>query len=212
MFEDIQITHLDSPAGAMFALAVVNLALMVWLKHGFPREWRLAGWALLDVRRIWQRSADEAPRTGGVIIAHIQGGIALATISYACLDNAIQGFALGAVIVVVRLIAVQVFGRFTLLELLVKESADIDRHLRTWMAGSVSVIAIVLSLRSQLNEDVGCNLLLSAWMVWSLFRFWRVFQTSINRLSRYSFAIVYLCSLEIIPTAFIIRLVISSLS
>jgi hypothetical protein len=188
----------------------VNLGLIVWLKHGFPREWRLAGWALLNVRRIWQRSADEAPRTGGVIIAHIQGVIALATISYACLNNVLQGFALGAIIVFVRLFTVQVLSRFNKLGLLIKESTDIDRHLRTWMAASVSVIAIFLSLRSQWHSDVGCNLLLSTWIFWSCFRLWRVFQTSIKRLSRYSFAFVYLCGLEILPTVFIILLVINS--
>jgi hypothetical protein len=210
MFEDIEILHLDAPISTMFALAIVNLGLIVWLKHGFPREWRLAGWALLNVRRIWQRSADEAPRTGGVIIAHIQGVIALATISYACLNNVLQGFALGAIIVFVRLFTVQVLSRFKNLRLLIKESTDIDRHLRTWMAASVSVIAIFLSLRSQWNSDVGCNLLLSTWIFWSGFRLWRVFQTSIKRLSRYSFAFVYLCALEILPTVLIIRLVINS--
>lgn len=210
MFEDIEILHLDAPISTMFALAIVNLGLIVWLKHGFPREWRLAGWALLNVRRIWQRSADEAPRTGGVIIAHIQGVIALATISYACLNNVLQGFALGAIIVFVRLFTVQVLSRFNKLGLLIKESTDIDRHLRTWMAASVSVIAIFLSLRSQWHSDVGCNLLLSTWIFWSCFRLWRVFQTSIKRLSRYSFAFVYLCALEILPTVLIIRLVINS--
>lgn len=210
MFEDIEILHLDAPIITMFALAIVNLVLLVWLKHGFPREWRLAGWALLDVRRIWQRSADEAPRTGGVIIAHIQGVIALATISYACLNNVLQGFALGTIIVFVRLFTVEVLSRFNKIELLIKESTDLDRHLRTWLAASVSVIAIFLSLRSQWHSDMGCNLLLSTWIFWSCFRLWRVFQTSIKRLSRYSFAFVYLCGLEILPTVFIILLVINS--
>jgi hypothetical protein len=207
MFEDIEILHLDAPIATMFALAIVNLGLIVWLKHGFPREWSLAGWALLNVRRIWQRSADEAPRTGGVIIAHLQGVIALATISYACLNNVLQGFALGAIIVFVRLFTVQVLSRFENLRLLIKESTDIDRHLRTWMAASVSVIAIFISLW---NSDVGCNLLLSTWIFWSCLRLWRVFQTSIKRLSSYSFAFVYLCGLEILPTVFIILLVINS--
>jgi len=183
MFEDIEILHLDAPNTTMFALAIVNLGLIVWLKHGFPREWRLAGWAFLNVRRIWQRSADEAPRT-----------------------------VLGVLIVFVRLFTVGVLSRFKKLELVIKESTDIDRHLRTWMAASVSVIAILLSLLSPLNTDVGCNLLLSTWLFWSFFRIWRVFQTSINRISRYSFAFVYLCSLEILPTLFIILVVIDSLS
>ena len=212
MFEDIEILHLDAPNTTMFALAIVNLGLIVWLKHGFPREWRLAGWAFLNVRRIWQRSADEAPRTGGVIIAHFQGILALATISYACINNFLQGFVLGVLIVFVRLFTVGVLSRFKKLELVIKESTDIDRHLRTWMAASVSVIAILLSLLSPLNTDVGCNLLLSTWLFWSFFRIWRVFQTSINRISRYSFAFVYLCSLEILPTLFIILVVIDSLS
>ena len=144
MFEDIEILHLDAPISILFALGIVNLGLIVWLKHGFPREWRLAGWALLNVRRIWQRSADEATRTSGVIIAHLQGVIALSTISYACLNNVLQGFALGTLIVFVRLFTVQVLSRFKKLELVIKESTDIDRHLRTWMAASVSVIAIFL--------------------------------------------------------------------
>jgi hypothetical protein len=49
MFEDIEILHLDAPIITMFALAIVNLGLLVWLKHGFPREWRLAGWAGKEV-------------------------------------------------------------------------------------------------------------------------------------------------------------------
>ena len=212
MFEDIEILHLDAPIGPLFALAIVNFGLHVWLKHGFPREWRMAGWALLNIRRIWQRSADEAPRTGGVIIAHIQGVVALSTISYVCLNNVFKGFALGVLIVFVRLITVQVLSRFKKLEVIIKETTDIDRHLRTWMAASVSVIAIFLSLRSQWNADVGCNLLLFTWLFWSIFRLWRVFQTSIKRLNRYSFAIAYLCSLEILPTVFVILVVIDSLS
>jgi hypothetical protein len=211
MFEDIEITHLDAPINTLFALAVVNLGLIVWLKHGFPREWKLAEWALIDIRRIWQRGADEAPRTGGVIIAHIQGIIALATISFACLNNVLQGVVLGTVIVFVRLVTVLALRKFEKLELLIKESTDIDRHLRTWLATSISVIALFLSLRSQWNSDVGCHLLLSTWAFWSFFRLWRVFQTSMKRLSEFLFAFVYLCSLEILPTVFIIQLVINSL-
>ena len=212
MFEAIEIVHLDAPISAMFALAIINLGLIVWMKHRFPREWRLAGWAFQNIRRIWQRGADETPRTGGVIVAHIQGVIALAIISLGCIDNLLPGLVLGVIIVMVRLSSVEIFRRFKKLQLLIKETTDIDRHLRTWMAASVSLIAIVLALRPQFNTEVGTYLLLFTWMFWSLFRFLRVFQTSVKRLSRFSLAIMYLCALEIFPTVFIIRLVIASLS
>ena len=212
MFEAIEIVHLDAPISAMFALAIINLGLIVWMKHRFPREWRLAGWAFQKIRRIWQRGADETPRTGGVIVAHIQGVIALAIISLGCIDNLLPGLVLGVIIVMVRLSSVEIFRRFKKLELLIKETTDIDRHLRTWMAASVSLIAIVLALRPQFNTEVGTYLLLFTWMFWSLFRFLRVFQTSLKRLSRFSLAIMYLCALEIFPAVFIIRIVIASLS
>ena len=112
MFEAIEIVHLDAPISAMFALAIINLGLIVWMKHRFPREWRLAGWAFQNIRRIWQRGADETPRTGGVIVAHIQGVIALAIISLGCIDNLLPGLVLGVIIVMVRLSSVEIFRRF----------------------------------------------------------------------------------------------------
>lgn len=221
MYKGIEINQLDTPLHVLFSLSLVIGILLIWLRHGFPREWRLAGWALTDVRRIWQRSADEAPRTGGVIISHLLGIIAVTTILLGCVTaleinmpaykTLALGSAIGTVTLSYRLFTQWILCFFSRTYLISKDQIDIDRHLRTWMAATVGALAIVFSLLPQLLMLLGSEVLLLTWGGWTVVRFWRVFQTSKRRLSHFWWRIVYLCALEILPVFFIIQFIMNIL-
>ena len=221
MYEGIEINHLDTPLHVLFSLSLVIGILLIWLRHGFPREWRLAGWVISDVRRIWQRSADEAPRTGGVIIAHLLGIMAVTTIALG-VATALEinvpayktlaiGSALGAVTLSYRLLSQWVLGLVPRTKLISKDQIDIDRHLRTWLSAIVGALAIVFSLLPQLLAILGADVFILTWGGWTLFRLLRVFQTSKRGLPHFWWRIVYLCALEILPVAIVIQFIMSIL-
>jgi len=221
MYESIEINHLDTPLIVLFSLSLATGLLLMWLRHGFPREWRLAGWVLNDVRRIWQRSAEEAPRTGGVIIAHLLGIIAVTTISLGCV-TALEinlptyktlaiGSALGTVTLSYRLLIKWVLACFFRTKLIAKDQIDTDRHLRTWMSATVGALALVFSLLPKWLTILGSEVFILTWGGWTLFRFWRIFQTSKRRLSHFWWRIVYLCALEILPVLIIIQFIMNIL-
>ena len=221
MYEGIEINHLDTPLHVLFSLSLVIGILLIWLRHGFPREWRLAGWVISDVRRIWQRSADEAPRTGGVIIAHVLGIMAVTTIALG-FATALEinvpayktlaiGSALGTVTLSYRLLAQWVLGLIPRTKLISKDQIDIDRHLRTWLSASVGALAIVFSLLPQLLAILGADVFILTWGGWTLFRLLRVFQTSKRGLPHFWWRIVYLCALEILPVAIVIQFIMTIL-
>tara|TARA_B100000768_G_C11249573_1_gene363453 strand:- start:797 stop:1462 length:666 start_codon:yes stop_codon:yes gene_type:complete len=221
MYEGIEINHIDTPLHVLFSLSLVIGILLIWLRHGFPREWRLAGWVISDVRRIWQRSADEAPRTGGVIIAHVLGIMAATTIALG-FATALEinvpayktlaiGSALGTVTLSYRLLAQWVLGLIPRTKLISKDQIDIDRHLRTWLSAIVGALAIVFSLLPQLLAILGANVFILTWGGWTLFRLLRVFQTSKRGLPHFWWRIVYLCALEILPVAIVIQFIMTIL-
>ena len=221
MYESIEINHLDAPLIVLFSLSLAIGVLLIWLRHGFPREWRLAGWVLSDVRRVWQRSAEEAPRTGGVIIAHLLGILAVTTISLGCVTalginlpaykTLAIGSALGSVTLLYRLLIQWVLVRFSRTKLIAKDQIDIDRHLRTWMSATVGALALVFSLLPQLLSILGSEVFILTWGGWTLLRFWRIFQTSKRRLSYFWWRIVYICALEILPVLIIIQFIMNIL-
>lgn len=221
MYESIEINHLDAPLILLFSTSILIGSLLLWLRHGFPREWRLAVWVLSDVKRVWHRSAEETPRTGGVIIAHLLGIIAVSTISLGC-ASALEidiptykflaaGSALGLITLSFRLLTRWVLGRFSKTQLMSKDQIDIDRHLRTWMSATVGGLALVLSLKPQWLSLVGAEGFILTWGLWTLFRFWRIFQTSRRRFSRFWWRITYLCALEILPVLLIIQFIMNVL-
>lgn len=221
MYEGIEINHLDTPLHVLFSLSLVIGILLIWLRHGFPREWRLAGWVISDVRRIWQRSADEAPRTGGVIIAHLLGIMAVTTIALG-FATALEinvpayktlaiGSALGAVTLSYRLLSQWVLGLVPRTKLISKDQIDIDRHLRTWLSAIIGAIAIVFSLLPQLLSILGAEVFILTWGGWTMFRLLRVFQTSKRGLPHFWWRIVYLCALEILPVAIVIQFIMTIL-
>ena len=221
MYESIAINHLDAPLSVLFSLSLVIGSLLLWLRHGFPREWRLAIWVLSDVRRVWQRSAEEAPRTGGVIIAHLLGIIAISTISLVCFTaweinipvyKALAlGGALGIVTLSFRLLTQWILMHFPMTKLMSKDQIDIDRHLRTWLSATVGGFALIFSLLPELLSLLGSQVLILTWGGWTLFRFWRIFETSRRRFSHFWWRIVYLCALEILPVLIIIQFIMTIL-
>ena len=217
MYESIEINHLDTPLIVLFSSSLLIGSLLLWLRHSFPREWRLAIWVLSDVKRVWQRSAEEAPRTGGVIIAHLLGIVAISTISLGCASAleidlpTYKTFAAGSVFGMVtlsfRLLTRWGLMQFPKTQLISKDQIDIDRHLRTWMSATVGGLALIFSLRPQWLSLVGAEGFILTWGLWTFFRFWRIFQTSKRRFSRYWWRIVYLCALEILPAIIIIQFI-----
>lgn len=222
MYESIEINHLDAPLIVLFSTSLLIGSLLLWLRHSFPREWRLAIWVLSDVKRVWQRSAEETPRTGGVIIAHLLGIIAISTISLGC-ASALEidlptykifaaGSVLGMVTLSFRLLTKWVLMQFPTTKLISKDQIDIDRHLRTWMSATVGGLALIFSLRPDWLSLVGAGGFILTWGLWTLFRFWRILQTSKRRLSNFWWRIVYLCGLEILPAIIIIQFIMNMLN
>ena len=51
-------------------ICVFGLGATALLKVQFDREWALTMWTAYQVKRVWQRLADESARTGGTLTSH----------------------------------------------------------------------------------------------------------------------------------------------
>ena len=206
MFEGTPISNVDSPDIFLFAISLCLLGIIVWIRQGYLKEWRLADWLINNMNRIWQRGADEVPQAEGIFVNHLAGIIALSTITwfdlpfYVCLG-------IGAGVVVSRQIMFSVLAAIHKTSQLGNEHKIIDRLSRLWMSAGIGAIALVLSL---IPSPEFFNPLLLFSMIWSisiLFRWFRVFQSAKRRLHSFSYSFLYLCALEIFPVlAFMIIL------
>lgn len=206
MFEGTPISHNDAPDIFLFSVSLILLGLVVWIRQGFLKEWRLADWLINKMNRIWKRGADEVPQAEGVFVNHLAGIIALSTITWFDLPFYIC-LCIGAGIVISRKIMFIVLGSIHKTSQLGNEHSIIDRLSRLWMSLGIGTLAMILSLVPS-PEDFHPLLLFS--VVWGLsiiFRWFRVFQSAKRRLHSFSYSFLYLCALEIFPVlAFIIIL------
>ncbi|PCJ80345.1 MAG: hypothetical protein COA49_08910 [Bacteroidetes bacterium] len=221
MLESVAIIQLDSPSVVLLMLSLLSGVLIVLLRHNFTREWSLAKWTLTDLRRIQKRSAEEAPSYSGIIIAQLQGVLAITTIVYGCsltfdfsftsINSLLLGLGFGFASLVIRLLVFFLLGRFTITQNVSVIHNALQRHISSWLSLTVGVLALLFSLRPYLLTVMGQEAFLISWGFWTIYRVWQVTATSIRSLSRLWWVIVYLCALEILPVLFIIKLIISVL-
>ena len=77
MFEGNTIQNSEAPEILLFCNALAIIGLVVWIRQGFLKEWRLADYLIFNINRIWQRGADEVPQAEGIMINHIVGILSL---------------------------------------------------------------------------------------------------------------------------------------
>jgi len=211
MLENIPHENIDSPDVVLFFMSLVLIALVVWVKHGFLREWRLARWVIKDVQRIWQRRADEVPQTEGIIISHVIGGLGVFGITSRVLEIKL------AIVVVIALFMIRQLSGFILSWIpryaqLSREHLAMDRHMKMWFGLSVALYTLVVSLQPENSPLQHIGIFIALWLFWVFFRIVRVLQTSRKRLNSFLYGFLYLCALEILPTIVLAQLASTSLA
>jgi len=208
MLENIPHENLDSPDIVLFLMSLSIIGLVVWVKHGFLREWRMARWVIKDVKRIWQRGADEVPQTEGIIISHAIGVMGLFGIVSRFLDLYI---ATGIVLAlfVIRQISGGIVTLSTRYAQLSRDHLSIDRHLKMWFGLSVALYSLVVSLQPQNSSLQDLDIFIAMWLLWSVYRMGKVFQTARKRLNSILYSFLYLCALEILPIMVLAQLAIT---
>jgi hypothetical protein len=208
MFEGIPHIYLDSPETSLFIVSVISCALIVWIRQGFIKEWKLADLTLNNINRIWQRGADEVPQTEGIIVSHIVGIIAYGILAWH-LWTFWLGVATGVALLILRQTLYWILGLVSKTSILSKEHNIIDRVIRMWMSAVLSLGSILVSL-------LPCTLLVhpellffSIWCLWTIFRWYRVFQSALRRFNRLSHSFLYLCALEILPVCVFVQVMIT---
>ncbi len=200
MFDGKQIVYLDAPDIYLFGISLVLLGLVVWIRQGFLKEWRLADWLINNINRIWQRGADEVPQSEGILINHIAGIIAIAIIFWYNL-TIYYGLAIGIGIIFSKQILFWGLNLFPKISQLGNEHNIIDRLSRLWMCLAIGLLSLVFSLVPE-PEYFNPFLLFSiVWAISLLFRWFRVFQSANRRLNSFSYSFLYLCALEIFPVS-----------
>ena len=74
MFEGNPIPHASYDLLiAILASITLGMVATVMLRIRFEREWSLTIWTAYNIKRVWQRLADESARTGGTLTSHALG-------------------------------------------------------------------------------------------------------------------------------------------
>ena len=209
MFDGTPIVKLDSPDLFLFTLALAVLGMVVWVRQGFLKEWRLADWLIYSINRIWQRGADEVPQAEGIFVNHIAGILSLSLIGWFDLPIYI-GLGVAFSIVISRQIMFWVIRQIPRIAQLGNEHSIIDRLCRFWMSTCIGGVALVFSLIPS-PENFSPFLVFGViWIVSLLFRWFRVIQSANRRLHSFSYSFLYLCALEIFPVLAFIKLMSAS--
>ena len=209
MFEGTPIVKLDTPDLYLFGLSIIVLGMVVWIRQGFLKEWRLADWLIYNINRIWQRGADEVPQAEGILVNHLAGIVSLGLIGwfdfpfYLCIG-------IGAAIVIVRQFMFWILGQITKIAQLGNEHSMIDRLCRFWMSALIGGVALLFSLIPSPENYSPLIVFGLVWIISLLFRWFRVFQSANRRLHRYSYSFLYLCALEIFPVLAFIKIMTAS--
>ena len=185
------------------------------LRVQFDREWALTMWTAYQIKRVWQRLADESARTGGTLTSHTMGILTWALLGSLWGINASETSAIeavgngamwGALVGLITLVSRQVGGSLgawvTLEREAIERGFEVDRHMRNWLLWVL--IALVGWELTQFNgfENRGemwfhvCTV----WWVWLGLKWLRQFQSVLNKRLHIGWGIAYICTLEIGPS------------
>ena len=127
-------------------ICVFGVGATALLRVQFDREWALTMWTAYQIKRVWQRLADESARTGGTLTSHAIGLLAWALLgslwgvnasATPALETAGYGAMWGALLGLTALIARHLGGWMgawvTLEHDAVQRGFEVDRHMRNWL-------------------------------------------------------------------------------
>tara|TARA_Y100001954_G_C15818417_1_gene608680 strand:- start:1159 stop:1800 length:642 start_codon:yes stop_codon:yes gene_type:complete len=206
MFEGNTLKSYESPEILLFCIALTIIGLVVWIRHGFLKECRLANYLIFNINRIWKRGADEVPQAEGIMINHVCGILSLTTIGWFEIPYYIS-FVIAVAIVFAKRIMFWVMSLIPKIYQLGNEHNIIDRLCRFWMSAGVGLVALILAMlpKTQIFHSYisfGC-----VWGISILFRWIRVFQSANRRLNSINYSFLYLCALEIFPVLAFVKLI-----
>ena len=205
MFEGNTIHNSEAPEILLFCIAVAIIGLVVWIRQGFLKEWRLADYLIFNINRIWQRGADEVPQSEGIMINHLVGIMSLATIGWFEIPF-YYAFGIAAAIVFARQVMFWVMSLIPKISNLGNEHNIIDRLCRLWMSAGIGLVALTLAMLPYPDIFHSFILFSCVWAISIVFRWIRVFQSANRRLNSISYSFLYLCALEIFPILAFVKL------
>ena len=215
MFEGQPIPHASYDLLAAILISVgLGLGATVMLRIRFEREWSLTMWTAYNIKRVWQRLADESARTGGTLTSHALGVIAWCILGSAwSLDHAGQslndlwsGMGFGALLGVgalsTRALSALLGGWITLTPDATARGLEVDRHMRTWLLWILIALCIFhLGENVQFeSRSILWNQVVWTWWVWLILKWFRQLQSVVHNRLPFGWGIVYLCTFEIGPT------------
>lgn len=215
MFEGNPIPH---AAYDLLVAILVSITLgvgaTVILRIRFEREWSLTMWTAYNIKRVWQRLADESARTGGTLTSHALGIFAWCILGSAwsldhadhSLDNIWLGVGYGGLVgvgtLMSRAIGAALGGWITISPAATSRGLEIDRHMRNWLFWFL-VILCFFYLGQNITFDrrhILWTSTVSTWWIWLSLKWLRQLQSVIHDGLPFGWGIVYICTFEIGPT------------
>lgn len=195
--------------------ALIGLCTTAVLRMQFEREWALTMWSAYQIKRVWQRLADESARTGGTLTSHAMGVLGWAMLGSlwgiaqsqtpeegVVWQGAQWGLALGIATLIARQVAGWIGAWVTLEREAVQRGYEVDRHMRNWFLWLL--IGLVCWELSQFNGfENRAEMWHDAvvlWWVWLALKWVRQFQSLLHKRLQIGWGIAYICTLEIGPS------------
>ncbi len=196
-------------------ICALGIGATALLRVQFDREWALTMWTAYQIKRVWQRLADESARTGGTLTSHSIGIICWALLgslwgvntsktiaTEVAVNGAIWGGGLGLITLITRRIGGWIGSWVTLEEEAIQRGFEVDRHMRNWLLWLL--ISLVIWELTHFNgfEDRGetWQHVCTFWWVWLVIKWTRQFQSVLNERLHIGWGIAYICTLEIGPS------------
>lgn len=203
-------------------IAFAGLCATAVLRVQFEREWALTLWSAYNIKRVWQRLADESARTGGTFTSQSMGIIAWALLGSlwgiehaatwgdgTAAKGAWMGAGLGVITIISRQIAGWIGAWVTLEREAVERGFEVDRHMRNWLLWIL--IAFVFWELGQFEgfehrAEMGRHAA-TVWWVWLGLKWVRQFQSLLHKRLQIGWGIAYICTLEIGPSLLLFKYV-----
>jgi hypothetical protein len=185
------------------------------LRVQFDREWALTMWTAYQIKRVWQRLADESARTGGTLTSHAMGILTWAllgalwgvnTSETSAVEAAGNGAMWGALLGLITLVSRQVGGWIgawvTLEREAIERGFEVDRHMRNWLLWAMTALVVweLTQFNGFENRGEMWSNVCTVWWVWLGLKWLRQFQSVLNKRLHIGWGIAYICTLEIGPS------------
>lgn len=185
------------------------------LRVQFDREWALTMWTAYQIKRVWQRLADESARTGGTLTSHAMGILTWALLGSlwgvntsetsaveAAGNGAMWGASLGLITLVSRQVGGWIGAWVTLEREAIERGFEVDRHMRNWLLWAMTALVVweLTQFNGFENRGEMWSHVCTVWWVWLGLKWLRQFQSVLNKRLHIGWGIAYICTLEIGPS------------